>query len=215
MALLPPGSLEQGTRSSIIVLGSILLWGVTAGFGFGLLGAYHATPGRAGSPPDRWPPGTPVPLDRTLPTLLIFIHPRCPCSTASLAELDRVAARCRGRFAGHLIAYQPEGPADGPDQIEGRSKVSPAGLMLRSDPGGREAMRFGVETSGHVLLFDPSGRRLFSGGITGSRGHQGDNPGMDDLIAMIQGLPTGSGTSPVFGCPVAHPGRAAPAEVAP
>ena len=37
--------------------------------------------------------------------------------------------------------------------------------------------RFGAETSGQTLLYDRDGRLLFSGGTTGSRGHDGDNAG--------------------------------------
>jgi glyoxylase-like metal-dependent hydrolase (beta-lactamase superfamily II) len=32
-------------------------------------------------------------------------------------------------------------------------------------------------TSGHVLVYDRSGKLLFSGGIAGARGQEGDNTG--------------------------------------
>ena len=193
----------------------VVLWGVTSCLGFVLLAAYHGKPGRVGSSPESWPSGSQVPLDKSVPTLLIFIHPRCPCSSASLAELARVAARCRGRFAAHLLSFRPEGhdEAWGPDRAG--TEPSTPGLARWVDVGGRDAVRFGVETSGHVLLFDPSGRRLFSGGITISRGHQGDNPVLDGLISTILGEPSGPRTSPVFGCPVLAPVPSLPAEVVP
>ena len=40
----------------------------------------------------RWPPSSQIPLDQTSPTLLLFLHPRCPCSRSSLAELERLLA---------------------------------------------------------------------------------------------------------------------------
>ncbi len=189
--------------------GLIIAWLLASSLGFLVLGAYHASPSSPGTPPDRWPSDTSIPLDGSLPTVLMFIHPRCPCSSASLAELQHLLARCRGRFAGHVITFRPEKVAkgwDGPD---------PGGLSRRVDPGGREAARFGVETSGHVLLFDPSGRRYYSGGITVSRGHRGDNPGLDRLVATILGGPAGTCSSPVFGCPVLAPAQGRSGSIVP
>jgi hypothetical protein len=81
------------------------------------------------------------------------------------------------------------------------------GVPSVDDEGGVEAKRFGVATSGHVLLFDRAGRLLFSGGITPARGHEGDSLGRDALIERLAGTRTISGpaTSPVFGCPLANP----------
>ncbi len=56
--------------------------------------------------------------------------------------------------------------------------------MLRDDDGA-EAKRFGAETSGQTLLYDERGTLAFSGGITGSRGHAGDNAGRASLLALI------------------------------
>jgi hypothetical protein len=188
------------SKPPILFWSLIIGWVAASSLGFLALGAYHATPNDPGSAPDRWPSNASIPLDRSRPTLLIFIHPRCPCSTASMDELEQVLDRCRGRVAAHVIKFQPEETSEG---WEDSGEV--ANLNVRLDPGGREAARFGVETSGHVLLFDPSGRRLFSGGITISRGHRGGNPGLDRLIDAIEGGSDGPGSSPVFGCPVFTP----------
>jgi hypothetical protein len=56
------------------------------------------------------------------------------------------------------------------------------GIRVIRDQGGRKAHRFDVEGSGHVLLYAPSGKLLFSGGITASRGGEGDNAGHADKI---------------------------------
>ena len=63
--------------------------------------------------------------------------------------------------------------------------------MLRDDDGA-EARRFGAETSGQTLLYDEHGALLFSGGITGARGHAGDNAGRASLVALLN---RGSGRS--------------------
>jgi hypothetical protein len=184
-----------------------LIWFTVIGSGYLLLAAYDARPGHPGSPSGRWPEGTPVRLDPTKPTLLIFLHPRCPCSGASSAELASIAACYGDRFAAHAILYRPEGPAEEWDRVEGsaRDEFSTPGLQRWSDLGGRMARRFGVETSGHILLFDPAGTLLFSGGITPSRGHRGGNLGLDALVARIEREETGPGLSPIFGCPIFDP----------
>ena len=156
----------------------LLVWLMGLGCGFFLLGSYHARAGRPGEPSARWPEGSLICLGPDRPTLLIFLHPRCPCSRASLAELASIAASYRDRFAAHAILYRPYVPPEDWDRAEAAATdaASIPGLRRWKDPGGRLGRLFGVETSGHVLLFDPAGGLLFGGGITPSRGHRGGIP---------------------------------------
>ncbi len=68
-----------------------------------------------------------------------------------------------------------------------------------------EAGRFGVKGSGHVLLYQPSGRLVFSGGITPSRGHEGDNPGRAAVISLVLQGRSPVNRTPVYGCPLLEP----------
>jgi hypothetical protein len=70
------------------------------------------------------------------------------------------------------------------------------------DEGGAEARRFGATTSGHAVLYSPDGRLLFRGGLTGARGHAGDNANLDALAAVLDGAPSPHINVPVFGCPL-------------
>ena len=74
------------------------------------------------------------------------------------------------------------------------------GVTVVQDSEGVEAERFHAATSGYTLLYGSDGRLLFSGGITGARGHAGDNAGRSAIAALLtaEGAPTG--TTPVFGC---------------
>jgi hypothetical protein len=76
------------------------------------------------------------------------------------------------------------------------------GVTVQIDPKGEEAERFHVRTSGETLLYDRDGRLQFSGGITISRGHAGDNPGRISLAALVNGQPANESTTPAFGCPL-------------
>jgi hypothetical protein len=55
-------------------------------------------------------------------------------------------------------------------------------------------------TSGETMLYDASGRLVFAGGITGSRGHGGDNAGEDAVVAALLGGSGGASEAPVYGC---------------
>jgi len=74
-----------------------------------------------------------------------------------------------------------------------------------TDEDGIEARSFGAVTSGQALLYSAQGRLLFSGGITESRGHSGDNAGRSAIESLVmngsEGLRTPAST-PVYGCPL-------------
>jgi hypothetical protein len=67
------------------------------------------------------------------------------------------------------------------------------------DEGGDEARRFGVVASGHLLVYSADGRRLFSGGITSSRGHEGDSDGKSMVLDLLKGNEKEMSAA-VYGC---------------
>jgi hypothetical protein len=185
----------------------IALWGLVVGAGFLLLQGYAARPGDAGKPPVSWPAGSLIPRDGRRPTLLIFLHPCCPCSAASLAELAAILDRHGDRVSAHALLLQPSRP---PRQWR-RSAIEQElanlpDLHIWQDRNGAEALRFGVVTSGHVLLYEVQGRLTFSGGITPARGHRGENCGRAAVLARIFGEEGEVAENPVFGCSLATPG---------
>jgi hypothetical protein len=185
-------------------------WGLAVAAGMFALSGYMTRPGDPGAPPGRWPAGTAMRLDGRRPRLLIFLHPRCPCSRASLSELGEILDRCGERVAASAVVFRPRGAREGwfPADLATALADRP-GLGVYSDPGGDEARRFGVATSGHVLLYDERGDLIFSGGITPGRGGRGDNVGRAELLGQIMGRHGGDPPRPVFGCPLATP-RPAP-----
>src|SRR2546422_10428791 len=80
-----------------------VLWALAAGAGTVALWNYESAAGHAGGTPEHWPPQAQITLDPQRATLLMFAHPRCPCSRASLGELNRLLARYPGRVAAHLL----------------------------------------------------------------------------------------------------------------
>jgi hypothetical protein len=84
-----------------------IAWLATIVTGTYLLLAYANAPGEAGSPPEAWPQSSQVPHDKNRPTLVMFMHPHCPCSRASIGELAEVMAHCQGRVSASVLFLRP------------------------------------------------------------------------------------------------------------
>ena len=153
-----------------------------------------------------FPPASALALARGMSTLIFFAHPHCPCTRASLHELDELLGKLHGAVAATIVFTLPRGVPPGWEQGElWESALAMPGVRVVVDRDGREAGVFGVKGSGHTLLYDAAGRLVFSGGITPSRGHEGENPGSSAIASFVlQGTAPVSRT-PVFGCPLLEP----------
>jgi hypothetical protein len=110
-------------------------------------------------------------------------------------------AKIPGRVAAYVLMVEPEGmPADWANTGLADRAATVSGVTVVPDAGGREAGRFRALASGLTVLYDREGRRVFSGGITASRGHEGDSFGRRRLLAILDGQPVDRDESPVFGC---------------
>ena len=192
-------------RAAVLPLAAAV-WMTGAGTGFVALAAYKATPGPALRSPGDWPAGTALQPGARF-TLVLFAHPRCPCTRASLSQLREVLSSHGEGVRAYVVLVRPRGaPAGFERSALWASAASIPGVTVVADPDGAEAERFRADTSGHAALYDAAGRLRFSGGLTSSRGHQGDSPGQDAVRAILSGraLPGGAGGdgAPVFGCPV-------------
>ena len=68
------------------------------------------------------------------------------------------------------------------------------------DHGGIEAHRYGAHTSGQAYLFSSEEQLVFQGGITASRGHQGDSEGRSAILRFVQDGLNRNVKTRVFGC---------------
>lgn len=165
------------------------------------LAAYSNAPGDAGAPPARWPEESRIPLDPGKPTLVFLAHPRCPCTRASLGELELLLAEAQGLVSAHVVFIRPAGTAEAWAETDlWRAAEAIPGVSIYRDDSGVETRRFGSETSGETLLYEPDGHLAFQGGITVARGHSGDNPGRDTLLALLRDGTAQRRETPVFGC---------------
>lgn len=196
--VLPLAKQKPGSLLFTVFFG--ILWIAAVAGGGRLLLNYETTPGEVGDVPQSWPSRSSVSLAPDRPTLVMIAHPQCPCTRASAAELAQLMARLPNRVRAFVLFYTPRDVAPDWQESDLRKTVAQiSGITVVSDIDGLEARRFGAETSGHTFLFDVSGRLLFNGGITASRGHSGDNVGESAIVSILnQGRATRQ--TSVFGC---------------
>jgi hypothetical protein len=176
-------------------------WVVAVGAGGTWLWRYAATAGIAATPPEQWPAQSSIRREAGGPTLLMLAHPRCPCTRASIAELAVLLDRLGPEAHAHVLFVRPRGVDAGWEKTSlWQSAAAIPGVTVHADPGGAEAAVFRATTSGQVLVYDTSGKLAFSGGITGARGHEGDNVGLLRALARIKGRRADGSESKVFGC---------------
>ncbi len=156
---------------------------------------------------ERWPAESQIPRQNAVSNLVVFIHPMCPCSIATLDELVRIQTAL-GDVANvnvSVIMWQPEYGVPWSDSAaHSVCRKIPEATVI-NDRGGNEARRFSATASGTCFLFDERGRLKFCGGITQSRGHVGESLESNVLLKVAQqghqsiavDLPV---RTPVYGC---------------
>jgi hypothetical protein len=191
----------NATRHRMWMCAALSIWavGVIGGAGFALL--YEFTPTPSAVVDSYWPVAASTKLATNRPTLIMFVHPLCPCSRASLNELATLMALCAGEVETQVLFFQlPTATADVTHTELWQSAKHIPGVVPRVDMGGTEQQLFGARSSGEVFLYNPAGDLLFHGGITGSRGHEGDNVGRSQVEAILLRQRPTLAKTPVFGC---------------
>jgi hypothetical protein len=115
-------------------------------------------------------------------------------------------AQSQGRVTAYVLFLKPAGFSEDWEKTDlWQSAANIPGVTAVIDDGGAEARRFHAATSGQTILYDAEGRLLFSGGITGSRGHSGDNAGRSAIVSLVNAGAADRAETFVFGCPLFDP----------
>lgn len=198
---------EKPTSLSPLLVAGAASWLLLVGGGLFALERYVSTAADAPSPPERWPEASHLARGGDRGRLLVFVHPRCPCSRATLGELAlALAGASPESLETSVLFYRP---GDEPDawahtDLWDTASAIP-GVRVATDPDGVEADRFDATTSGFAVLFDREGALVFAGGLTAARGHHGDNEGRRAVTAIARGEAPARSRTPVFGCPILDP----------
>jgi hypothetical protein len=186
---------------SWILSALVIVWAACAVAGLTVVWSYENGPGAAAQTGPGWPAASALMPATDRPTLVLLAHPQCSCTRATLGELAEALARTQSRPQTYVVFLKPSSMPDGWEQTDlwKTAAALPDTIVVR-DEDGREAERFGAATSGQTMLYDAQGALLFSGGITGARGHAGDNAGRSSLVALLNRRPNTHASTNVFGC---------------
>jgi hypothetical protein len=186
--------------------GLMAAWAVVVGGGILLVEGLSSREGASGAPPLLWPKESVIQPGAGRSTLLVFLHPRCPCSVATIEELSAILARGGQHVFVHAIMVAPKHLSEAwRDTDTSRAITALSAVALFLDSGGTEARRFRIETSGHVVVYNSRGHLTFSGGITSGPGRGGNDDARARLLARILGEKPDRSKFPVFGCPLFAP----------
>ncbi|MEM9417987.1 MAG: RedB protein [Planctomycetota bacterium] len=193
---------------------AFLRWGIPAGWlilvglGFTIMNAYATTPGEVSVAPPMWPVDTNLEEPADTFQAIVFAHPDCPCTQATLANIRHLSTKHLGKIKTQLVFFDTKQRRNewAVTRLKKMAEDIP-GSVVALDEDGHEAERFGVRTSGHVLVYSADHELLFSGGVTASRGHEGRSPGLDAIEALVMDIPPLEAIreSAVYGCPLNCP----------
>lgn len=186
-------------RKYLIILG-VVFWTILLVVGFLRMTDYSYSPGVPAIVSAKLPKNIFTTLDKNLPKLLVFLHPKCPCSKATLGELTNLIESNPNLAEVIVIFLKPDNESDEwvkTSLWEKASRISSIKLVMMDD---EEISQFGVITSGQTLLYNPRGNLIFSGGITVGRGHEGESIGRQAIQNYLQTGNTDLHQTSVFGC---------------
>lgn len=195
---------RYSSRSALIAVAAVWACGITAGSWLMLRHEYGQ--GASAPAPERLPADSQLALpfrDRTL-TLVVAVHPDCPCTGATLEQLDRFLTK-NPQSAQVLALFWVEDSDSPPLALQRNPYWQRIGKMESAtaaiDPQGARAAQFGALVSGAVAAYDQTGSLRFQGGLTSSRGHAGPSRGLNMLEAILRDEPTAdTNNAPSFGC---------------
>lgn len=180
-----------------------ILWLTVAGGGLLLVADYANSPGIAANPSLEFPADSQIRRFPDRPTLIMLVHPHCPCSRASIGELAVLMAESEKPVMTYVLFLKPSGFTDDWEQTDlWRSASEIPRVNVMQDEDGREARFFDAITSGQTFLYDADGQLLFKGGITSARGHSGDNTGRSVILSFLNKGKAGQTETDVYGCPL-------------
>lgn len=184
-------------NASIGRIAAIGLWLALIAGGMGWFVDYKSRPGTGALAPRGDDPLIPR---SELPRLVILIHPRCACSRATLAEVERLIARNPGLLDVYAFFYRPDDVPEDWVRSDTWEKASSMPGVRVSTISDRDLPQFGAVTSGQAFLYDTENDLVFSGGVTVGRGHEGEGIGRSSIESYVRTGRATSATAPVFGC---------------
>jgi hypothetical protein len=196
----------SSVRRNWVIIGAFS-WLFTLTVGVCLVFKFDSIPGLTATSGINWPENSNITRSTTNNTLVMLLHPKCPCSRASLQQVATLTTNDNSLQCIFLV-YAPTTFPKGWEKTDIWNLAAEVpGAQLVSDIDGAEARKFGAITSGQTYIFDRKGILKYSGGLTEGRGHIGECKNLDLAVkALREGTSTASGA--VYGCPIEDPKKA-------
>lgn len=175
-----------------------IVWGILTLSGMGWLMAYSGAPSQTIRPLHHVPPNAGFESEGF--RMAMFIHPFCPCTAASLRELERLLPKSDKPLETMLVfgAENLEWKAND-SRLWGLAK-NITSIHCKTDNEQKIRNSFHARVSGEVFLYSPHGELLFHGGITNGRGHEGANAGSESILSILNESRQNFIKTPVYGC---------------
>lgn len=182
-----------------------LIWAVAVVLCYTSFLHYEGKPAITLAHPQNWPAESSIERAAGEKNLVVFIHPKCPCTSATLTELKILMTRCPDLRA-TAVFLKPDGVEANWEKTAYWQRADEIrNVSVISDNGNVETNRFNATTSGETLVYDEVGELVFAGGITGSRGHEGDNQGLSSIVGIVRDGDLRCSRTGVFGCALRNP----------
>lgn len=189
--------------SAACVIGA---WAIGLALLWGLLLQHTYRPSATLQPTIDWPADSRLSAPAMVPRVVVFAHPFCPCTSATLHELDRLVFRIPEETSVTVVFNTcglETAAVEASPTVKLARKIENVATVF--DPDGRETRAYGASISGEVFAFDRSAKRIFHGGITVGRGHEGGSIGAKRLFQLLNGKKSDSYSGPVYGCALPVP----------
>lgn len=187
-----------------------LVWAAAVAVGVCLHAGAESSPSDGGGGPHVLPPIAALKTPPGVPLIAMALHPRCPCSPASVDELEALAGRSFQPVTVVVLVSTPAQDSEEWDEAFDRISGKLSSMRVIKDRAGAIAASLGMHASGATLIYDSAGRLVFSGGLTLARGMAGANPAAIEAMKRAgcseAALPVDT-HSPVFGCRLIEPGH--------
>jgi hypothetical protein len=192
---------SRGAVGTSVLAGFGALWIAALAYGGWEVREYESTPGAVAETPPNWPVAARIPRKARAAQLLMFVHPECSCTRASLEELSAIIARMPAPVSAWIVIEDEQAISAENEALANAISRLPH-VEATHDARGTEARLFGALTSGYTVLYSATGALQFSGGITAARGHVGANGGVEQLLAAAKHSERVPVTHAVYGCPL-------------
>lgn len=189
----------------LTLIALVTIWAIFIGIGFVSMADYSSRPGSPANITVEFPENLPSNEKNNLPKIFVFFHPKCPCSSATISELEHLIADTQNLAVTTVFFYKPVNESDEwvkTNLWETAKQIPTVEIEIMNED---EMSKFGVITSGQTIVYDSQDNLIFSGGITVGRGHEGESLGRKSIENYLKTGEIETDKTAVFGCILTSP----------